>query len=44
MERNNNGKVLQKTLPNGKPFRGGDINWEEPEGSRDGIIDDNDPV
>lgn len=38
------GKVLQKTLPNGKPFRGGDINWEEPEGSRDGIIDDNDPV
>ena len=36
------GKVLQKTLPNGKPFRGGDINWEEPEGSRDGIIDDND--
>ena len=36
------GKVLQKTLPNGKPFRGGDYNWDEPEGKRDGIIDDND--
>lgn len=36
------GSVQQKTLPNGKPFRGGDINWEEPLSSRDGIIDDND--
>lgn len=37
-----NGNVQKKTLPNGKPFRGGDYNWEEPEATRDGIIDDND--
>lgn len=36
------GKVYQKTLPNGKPFRGGDYNWAEPADSEDGIIDDND--
>jgi TonB-linked SusC/RagA family outer membrane protein len=36
------GTVRQKTLANGSAFRGGDYNWEEPEGSRDGIIDDND--
>lgn len=36
------GDVVQKKLPNGKPFRGGDINWEEAPGSRDGIIDEND--
>lgn len=37
------GEVKQKTLPNGTPFRGGDINWGEmnPE-YRDGIIDDKD--
>lgn len=35
-------KVAQKSLPNGNPFRGGDINWEESEDSRNGIIDDND--
>ncbi|WP_294617794.1 TonB-dependent receptor [uncultured Bacteroides sp.] len=36
------GEVSQKKLPNGKAFRGGDYNWEEPEGTRDGVIDDND--
>lgn len=36
------GNIQKKKLPNGKPFRGGDYNWEEPEASRDGIIDDND--
>ncbi len=36
------GKVNKKTLPNGKPFRGGDYNWIEAEGNRDGVIDDND--
>ncbi|MEA4936513.1 MAG: TonB-dependent receptor [Paludibacter sp.] len=36
------GNVNQKKLPNGKAFRGGDINWEEPENYRDGVIDDND--
>ena len=36
------GDIRQKTLPNGKPFRGGDYNWEEPEGTRDGVIDDKD--
>ena len=36
------GKVVQKTLPNGKPFRGGDVNWEEADGKRNGIIDDED--
>ena len=33
---------MQKKLPNGKPFRGGDVNWEEAEGSRDGVIDESD--
>lgn len=37
-----NGSVMQKKLPNGKPFRGGDINWDESTGSRDGVIDEND--
>ena len=36
------GDVVQKKLPNGKPFRGGDINWDEAPGSRDGVIDEND--
>lgn len=36
------GTVNQKTLPNGKPFRGGDVNWDEPAASRNGVIDDND--
>lgn len=37
------GEVKQKTLPNGTPFRGGDINWGElnPE-YRNGVIDDKD--
>lgn len=33
------GEVLQKKLPNGMPFRGGDINWEESPESKNGIID-----
>ena len=37
-----NGEIHQKTLPNGKPFRGGDYNWVEPQASADGVIDDND--
>ena len=36
------GTVKQKTLPNGKAFRGGDYNWVEGEENRDGVIDDND--
>lgn len=37
------GEVLQKTLPNGKPFRGGDINWDELNPQyRNGVIDDKD--
>jgi len=36
------GSVMQKKLPNGKPFRGGDVNWDEAPGSRDGVIDEND--
>lgn len=36
------GEVLQKCLPSGKPFRGGDINWEENPETRDGIINDQD--
>lgn len=36
------GNVNQKKLPNGKAFRGGDINWEEPASYKDGVIDDND--
>lgn len=36
------GNIHQKKLPNGKPFRGGDYNWVEPEGERNGVIDDND--
>lgn len=37
-----NGSYVQKKLPNGKVFRGGDVNWEESAGSRDGIIDESD--
>lgn len=33
------GDVLQKKLPNGTPFRGGDVNWEEHPDSKNGIID-----
>lgn len=36
------GEVHQKCLPSGKPFRGGDINWDENPQTRDGIINDND--
>lgn len=36
------GLVKQKTLPNGTPFRGGDINWEENPEHQDGIINDHD--
>lgn len=37
------GEVKQKTLPNGKPFRGGDVNWEELNDQyRNGVIDDKD--
>ncbi len=36
------GEVHQKCLPSGKPFRGGDINWDENPDTRDGIINDND--
>lgn len=36
------GDVVQKKLPNGKPFRGGDVNWEEAPGARNGVIDEND--
>lgn len=36
------GDVMQKKLPNGKPFRGGDVNWDEAAGARDGVIDEND--
>ena len=36
------GDVLQKRLPSGKPFRGGDVNWEENPDTRDGIINDRD--
>lgn len=37
------GEVKQKTLPNGTPFRGGDINWGELNPKyRDGQIDDKD--
>lgn len=36
------GDVVQKKLPNGKPFRGGDVNWDEAPGARDGVIDEND--
>lgn len=38
------GNILKKTLPNGKPFRGGDYNWIEPAGAENGVIDDNDRV
>ncbi|MDR1683370.1 MAG: SusC/RagA family TonB-linked outer membrane protein [Candidatus Symbiothrix sp.] len=34
------GAVQQKKLPDGTPFRGGDINWQETE--IDGVIDDKD--
>lgn len=36
------GEVLQKTLPSGVPFRGGDINWDEDPKHRDGVINDQD--
>ena len=36
------GVVKQKTLPNGTPFRGGDINWEENPEHQDGVINDQD--
>ena len=36
------GEIQQKKLPNGKPFRGGDYNWDEPEATRNGVIDDSD--
>ncbi len=36
------GEVHKKCLPNGKPFRGGDINWDENPETRDGIINDSD--
>ena len=36
------GAVAQKKLPNGVAFRGGDYNWDEVNGQRNGIIDDND--
>ena len=36
------GDVLRKTLPSGVPFRGGDINWDEADGHRDGVINDQD--
>ncbi len=35
------GEVHRKTLPDGRPFRGGDINWAE-NGEPDGIIDEKD--
>lgn len=37
-----NGNVNQKTLPNGQPFRGGDMNWEESSLHRDGVINEED--
>lgn len=39
---NYNGTVNQKKLPDGRPFRGGDINWEESGSAKDWIIDDKD--
>ena len=36
------GAVRQKLLPNGTPFRGGDINWEENPDHVDGVINDQD--
>ena len=36
------GEVVQKRLANGDVFRGGDVNWEESEDSRNGVIDDSD--
>lgn len=35
------GTVNQKKLPDGRPFRGGDINWQE-NGTPDGVIDEKD--
>jgi len=37
-----NGQINQKKLPDGSPFRGGDINWEENPDERDGVINDKD--
>jgi TonB-linked SusC/RagA family outer membrane protein len=36
------GQVNQKKLPDGTPFRGGDINWQENPEATDGVIDDKD--
>lgn len=36
------GEVQQKKLPDGTPFRGGDINWKENPEQQDGVIDDKD--
>ncbi len=36
------GTVKQKTLPDGTPFRGGDINWQESPDATDGVISDKD--
>lgn len=36
------GDVKQKKLPDGTPFRGGDIDWKENPENTDGIIDDED--
>ena len=37
-----NGEVKQKKYSDGTVFKGGDVNWLEPEGSRDGVIDPDD--
>lgn len=36
------GAVNQKKLPDGRPFRGGDINWQEGSGANDWTIDEKD--
>lgn len=36
------GPVNQKKLPDGRPFRGGDVNWQEGPDSQDWTIDDKD--
>jgi len=36
------GQVNQKKLPDGTPFRGGDMNWENGDGDANGIITDKD--
>lgn len=37
-----NGEIKQKKYSDGTVFKGGDVNWLEPEGSRDGVIDPDD--